>query len=123
MADTISISKADLTALVGLYDAIGHADKVYKPCQNSAFRRCLEKPRLAAYKAFASLVKPPRKGTKIDKKDAQLLADFGKALDKADTAYPRDERGNELYRNFLRSVHRAPANARLMDDIRKLITD
>ena len=71
-------------AIVDLYDTIGHAHRVYKPCQGSAFRIVIEDKMREAEAAFAAIAKPPKRLPKetveLTEQDAALLADFGKAL-------------------------------------------
>lgn len=125
MEDSIRISANHLAVILDLYDTIGHADTVYKPCQASAFRRVVTDKRSEALKAFAAITSPPEKGTKSDveltAKDARLLTAFNVAMNTADGAYPTDSAGNASYRAYLHGVYNAPLNVQLMARVRQLL--
>ena len=110
--DTVKLSAAHAAAIVDLYDTIGHAHRVYKPCQGSAFRIVIEDKMREAEAAFAAIEKPPRRLPKetveLTEQDAALLADFGKALAGADAAYPA-------------GAYQAPANQALMTRMKAML--
>ena len=123
--DTVNLSAAHAAAIVDLYDTIGHAHRVYKPCQGSAFRIVIEDKMREAEAAFAAIEKPPRRLPKetveLTEQDAALLADFGKALAGADAAYPKDNDGNTNFRAFAAGAYQAPANQALMTRLKAML--